>query len=342
MTKNVLFLILLFVGSLAVLADDLSKPPLPLNFPELGRFTLDDQLRSDGTGQEPEFTKIVWAGENRKIWQVLNGYSSESIAKEFGVRMKAAGDVHMKLVLAAIAAGSGNQEAREFIEKTADDPDYETVRSQLCALEHLANELNPQDWVLNAISQVLKEKQDFDAVANEPRFLLRKTPPRLEAIAEESSQLSSNLERAKSRRRFIEAEHGDPIPKCVELISAAKAAGQARSEELNLAFNFLEESSDRRAAPVLLEVIKRGGRPAYHAIVALRHYRYKIVLPGLIDCLAVNFQETQMIKWRLTPEQFREEIASSLQILTGESFGPDKEQWQKWWFEKGKALESLK
>ena len=36
-----------------------------------------------------------------------------------------------------------------------------------------------------------------------------------------------------------------------------------------------------------------------------------------------------------TPETYRNSIARSLQRLTGQSFGANKQDWQRWWQEKG-------
>jgi hypothetical protein len=40
----------------------------------------------------------------------------------------------------------------------------------------------------------------------------------------------------------------------------------------------------------------------------------------------------------VAPATYRNRIAASLQYNTGQSFGADKQQWLKWWHEKGASI----
>jgi hypothetical protein len=44
----------------------------------------------------------------------------------------------------------------------------------------------------------------------------------------------------------------------------------------------------------------------------------------------------------VTPATYRNHITRSLQAITGQPFGADKQQWLKWWQEKGKQSIELK
>jgi HEAT repeat protein len=95
---------------------------------------------------------------------------------------------------------------------------------------------------------------------------------------------------------------------------------------------------DPKAVPLLINVIKK---EQFHytvsmAISDLARYKYRATIEGLIECFDVKFKEEDYGKGqRATAEGYRNDIARSLQKLTGQPFGADKQQWLKWWQEKG-------
>lgn len=134
---------------------DVIKKPLPTDFPELKRDTSRLWLTSNGSGMESEFTKLYWT--NSDLLRSLSGYTADSITAMFGERMKKEQDVHVKLLLAAFAAENGNVDARKFIEEMAEKTDYKITLSRLSALRHLIASSNPQEWVLDAVHNALKD-----------------------------------------------------------------------------------------------------------------------------------------------------------------------------------------
>ena len=79
------------------------------------------------------------------------------------------------------------------------------------------------------------------------------------------------------------------------------------------------------------------------AIDSLGQFKYKAAVEGLIECFDADFKKHYEGKGEYeTPESYRNRIARSLQQITGETFGADKQQWLKWWREKGKQSAELK
>jgi HEAT repeat protein len=103
----------------------------------------------------------------------------------------------------------------------------------------------------------------------------------------------------------------------------------------------LERLQDPRVTPLLIKVIKTDSD--YYilemAIGALGERKEKAAVEGLIDCFDVAFRSEDVGKGEhVTPATYRNRIAASLQRITGESFGADKQQWLKWWHEKGASI----
>jgi HEAT repeat protein len=102
---------------------------------------------------------------------------------------------------------------------------------------------------------------------------------------------------------------------------------------------------DPRTIPNLVKVIKT--EPDYYiidlAIGDLAELKYKAAVEGLIECFDVTFKEKHLGKGELvTPATYRNRIARSLQRITGQSFGSDKNQWLRWWEEMGSKSIELK
>jgi HEAT repeat protein len=117
----------------------------------------------------------------------------------------------------------------------------------------------------------------------------------------------------------------------------------------------LSRRHDPKAIPYLLKLIKTeccykaaGWNDSRHyildmAIGDLGEMKYKAAVEGLIDCFDLQFQEEKLHKGRrATPATYRLCIVRSLQRITGQPFGDDKQQWRRWWEEQGKASKELK
>ena len=112
---------------------------------------------------------------------------------------------------------------------------------------------------------------------------------------------------------------------------------------------------DPRAIPYLVKVIKTESRYQPADMMENRHYlidmaicdlgmfKYKAAVERLIECFDVDFKEEELGKGEsATPATYRNRIARSLQAITGQPFGADKQQWLKWWQEQGKQSAELK
>lgn len=117
-----------------------------------------------------------------------------------------------------------------------------------------------------------------------------------------------------------------------------------RQQRRDLIFR-LAAHPDPRAIPSLVRVVKKDEDSfvVEMAIRGLAEFRYKAAVEGLIECFDVEFKETGLGKGLvITATECRNSVARSLQRITGESFGADKQQWLTWWNEKGKRSDKLK
>jgi hypothetical protein len=99
-------------------------------------------------------------------------------------------------------------------------------------------------------------------------------------------------------------------------------------------FYRLEQLSDPRVIPLLVNVIKTDSDHwmIHMSIRDLGQRKYKIAVQGLIECFDRQFKEEYFGKGEhVTPATYPNLIARSLQEITGQSFGADKQQWLKWW-----------
>jgi hypothetical protein len=100
-----------------------------------------------------------------------------------------------------------------------------------------------------------------------------------------------------------------------------------------------------QAIPALVELVKTSSDhyAISEAILSLSEFKYKEAVEGLIECFDVKFKSEDVDKGeRVTPATYCNQIARSLQTITGQPFGADKQQWIRWWREKGQQDATLK
>ncbi len=139
-------------------------------------------------------------------------------------------------------------------------------------------------------------------------------------------------------RRYAEAvfaldrlEPGAWIPSLIGVLEDQLFSEHCRWD----AVNHLIGSGDQRAIGPLVETIKTDPKilVVKVAIHALSCFPREESVTGLIECFDVDFTKKTNGKvfHNFPPEKFMQNIARSLQRLTGQDFGPDKERWQRWW-----------
>lgn len=106
----------------------------------------------------------------------------------------------------------------------------------------------------------------------------------------------------------------------------------------------LRQHPDPRAIPALLKAIKSdpSGSVADDAIWALSAYHCTAAVEGLLECFDCDFEARDGWKGASMPEELPESIAMALRKITGQTFGPDKERWLRWWRETGRHADDWK
>jgi hypothetical protein len=135
---------------------------------------------------------------------------------------------------------------------------------------------------------------------------------------------------------------GDNEVACLAEMLDASALMSDHRREIVMRLGMRE---DPKAIPYLIKVIKTDSDHYIisMAIWSLSDLKYKAAAKGLIECFDVTFREKNVGKGeRVTPATYRNLIARSLQKITGESYGADKQQWLQWWREKGEQNTKLK
>ena len=95
----------------------------------------------------------------------------------------------------------------------------------------------------------------------------------------------------------------------------------------------LGDRQDPNAIPFLVAAIKNdpSGAVINQAITVLSVFKYKAAVDGLIDCFDADFEDKSDWKRAYTAEMFRENIAESLQHITNQRIGANKQEWLDWW-----------
>ena len=93
--------------------------PMPEHFPAFNHASTGDNL-----GWESRVADL-WDA-NRELFDLLPVYDPAAVAKEFDRRMRAEKSLPMKLLLAAVAARAGSEEAALFLLEAMKDTDYQS------------------------------------------------------------------------------------------------------------------------------------------------------------------------------------------------------------------------
>ena len=126
---------------------------------------------------------------------------------------------------------------------------------------------------------------------------------------------------------------GDAVPPLCAMIGDRSLDADQRTSLIRR----LVDRNDPRAIATLIRAIQNdpSGEVVDSSINALSSFKYKAAVEGLIASFDADFDGKKAAKRASSPENFREEIATSLRLITGQTIGPDKLQWQKWWQEHG-------
>ena len=90
---------------------------------------------------------------------------------------------------------------------------------------------------------------------------------------------------------------------------------------------------DPKAIPFLAKAIKTdaSGAVVNQSITVLAAFKYKAAVDTLIDSFDADFTGKNDWKRAYDPQMFRDNIAESLNHLTGQKIAANKQQWLNWW-----------
>ena len=166
----------------------------------------------------------------------------------------------------------------------------------------------------------------------------RRAIPALRAIVANKGQVVRNgvaLRPHEDAKRLFTARvaligfEEDPVPGFCELL-ADRSLDEWDRERVVWMLAYLR---DPRSVPHLLTAIRAdpSGWVVNQAIKVMPEFESPLIVPGLIECFDAEFDDKAFWKRAYTPEMFRQSIAETLRTITGQSFGPDKQQWEDWW-----------
>ena len=100
----------------------------------------------------------------------------------------------------------------------------------------------------------------------------------------------------------------------------------------------INDPADPRILTALLRIIRedQSGVMTNAAIYALRQHHSAEAVEGLIDSFDLDVGSKTGLKLAYSAEEYRENIARSLEHLTGQEFGDRPEIWREWWSSQGK------
>ena len=277
-----------FIASRSMGADespktDKAKKPLPADFPAFEDFR-QQPLLLFGENLPPNASIFDFLlSLNRSLIQSLDDYTTESISREFGRRMEKEKEMNMKLLVAMIAAKSGNAEAAKFIQDAVGNLDYEVTRSRLGALRWLVS-ADSRDWVFDDIYKALKDTRNVTGIEQNQVVVTAVEaknpgePVQVLFLASEDQYLFNALGYAGNRK---------VVPFLIEM------AG--RPEYHDHPIEALATLNDPRAIPAVLKCLqkqdaairanKKGGYPSRTVVEAAGTFKIKEAVPVLLRYL---------------------------------------------------------
>jgi HEAT repeat protein len=217
----------------AALSSAEEGPPrkiMPANFPQLTTDLGDYLMSTNGSGQESLFQKL-W-GANRELLIKADQYTPESVAVILGERMKHERNIHLKLVLASVAAAKGSEAAKDFILKCEEILDCATTKSRICALEDVAYKTKGAEWAIDALHRALTDQR---AVKCDQGYSHH---ARVTAIASEESVTYT----------LADQRNPNSVPVLISLLKS--------TDHHSGALRALTAFADQRAVPALLEALR--------------------------------------------------------------------------------------
>lgn len=184
----------------------------------------------------------------------------------------------------------------------------------------------------NDIVEALEEMGDPAAIPALEKLVADGKPMQIEGSSPEDDLNSVWA----ARVALATLKEGDPLPRYWQLL-ADRSLGEFRRADVAAR---LATRPDPRSVPHLVAAIKTdpAGGVTLRAIWALSTIKDASSVEGLIECFNAEFKKDGIWKRQTTPETYREEIAKSLCAITGQTFGPDKSKWAKWWRDQGGKL----
>ncbi len=255
------------INSAALAAGTTALVPIPADFPELSQQET-ISANSIDVDYDSSFTNL--ATTNAKLLHSLSAYTPDSVATLFTTRMFHASNIHMMLLLAAIAAKHGSDQGRDLILAASRYTDYSITRSRLSALGYLVYSKNPPDWVIDAIHQALADTRQASGYTSFGQFVKGIEVSRLAnhlidglGNAKNPKSVPVLIEIAKGTQSSPEAVAalgiiGDPrgIPICLELlqreIQMIKKEPQSHSAPSEELLRSLGKLKAKEAVPILL------------------------------------------------------------------------------------------
>jgi HEAT repeat protein len=173
---------------------------------------------------------------------------------------------------------------------------------------------------------------DLDEIGDERAIpTLKKIVADNGRILRDGQSVHSKFESERLFAAKLALAHFDPPNEAVHLESMLNDPNEFHRHDV---FYRLERLPDPRVIPILVKVVKTDSD---HWMISmsindLGRRKYKAAVEGLIECFDRQFKEEYFGKGEhVAPATYPNLIASSLQQITGQSYGADKQQWLKWW-----------
>jgi HEAT repeat protein len=239
--------------------------PLPDVIP---RFSRVRYMGGNMSGSESQFRCLRISNWN--LVRQLNLYRPVDVARRMEALMAAEKDVHMKLLLAAVAMGHGSAKGKAVLLECRKSTDMAVVLSTLGALGSvLSAGKKAPEWAIDEAIAALNDKRKV--TKSRSTWL----GPAVAYLAEEDAGLPALLAHTRSRKA---------VPALMGLVKA-----KARRSHISA----LGDLGDNRAVPVLMEVVRKQSKKASifsgtlcpdsleYAIRALGRLKAKEALPLL-------------------------------------------------------------